>query len=138
MDALNSLWNKVTGSDEKQIYNFIDSGDYASAIVTLIDMGFTISHEKLIMHTSENVDPNNFVIIAEKNGLLIRIEGSPYYMDDLDNKIYVVSAYKMSEATEDADGNTQTEAHYKIIGDPIPCFAKRVGWVIYTILKLVN
>ena len=110
MDTLNSIWNKLTGSDEKQIYNFIDSGDYASAIVTLIDMGFTISHEKLIMRTSENEDPNNFVIIAEKNGLIIRIEGSPYYMDDLDNKIYIVSAYKLSEATEDAKEENEENA----------------------------
>ena len=115
---------------------FIENGGYTSAIVQLLDMGFTITNEKLIMNTSEN-----FVILAEKNGLMIRIEGNPTdvdYIENMDNQVYFVSVYKLNEPAVSSEGDTTAEAEYTIVGNPVSCLSTSVGWVIYTILKIFN
>ena len=124
--------------------NFIDTGGYTSAIVTLLDSGFSITHEKNILGTSENEGSNNFVIIAEKDGLIIRMDLRGYMQieknsSDINDPMYFVSVYKLQEKTiADANSNTNAEAQYVIIGNPIPCLAKSIGWVVQTILKLFS
>ena len=116
---------------------FIESGGYTSAIVQLLEMGFTITNEKLIVkYTSEN-----FVILAEKDGLMIRIEGDPSnidYTDNIDNRVYFVSVYKLNEPAVSDEGITTAEAEYTMVGNPISCLDISVGWVIHTILKIFN